>query len=50
MIIRGAECKISGTKRSLVLSVRITRHGQRGCSELVRVIVYQRNVIRTGVG
>jgi hypothetical protein len=50
MIIRGAECKMSGTKRLLVLSVLITRHRQRVCNKGVRVIVYDRNGIRTGVG
>lgn len=41
---------IVGTDPWLVLSVRITRHRQRGRSKLVRVIVYERNVSRTGVG
>jgi hypothetical protein len=50
MIIRGAECKISGTKGWVVLSVQITRHRQRGYNELVGVIVYQRKIIRTVVG
>ena len=50
MIIRGAECKSSGAQRLLVLTVRFTRHRQRGLSELVRVIVYVRNVIGTVVG
>lgn len=50
MIIRGAVCKISGAQRAMVVTVRFTRHIQRGFNELVRVIVYVRNVIRTVVG